>query len=118
MPATEHAKVERNFVGDAKMLEELRESDFPSSGLRSQAHHDYNEGHLADGAAHTHLAHPHTKSSAEAWEVDVAALRSPSKNLAVKERLENWEPGTSPSLEERTAAADSRRASMTEVSLP
>jgi hypothetical protein len=33
---TEHAEVDRNFVGDAKMLDELRESDFPSSGLRSQ----------------------------------------------------------------------------------
>jgi hypothetical protein len=60
-PKKEQGDIERNFVGDEAMLDKLRESDFAGEELRAEVHHDYNEGHMADAAAHTNLSHPHSE---------------------------------------------------------
>jgi hypothetical protein len=64
---TKHAKLSRNYVGDGKMLRELRHPDFDehaqhdANELRAATHQNYNEAELADEAAHTHLHTSHRR---------------------------------------------------------
>merc|ERR1711871_417187 len=58
------------------MLQKLRESDFESKAqhdcneLRAEVRQDYNESHMADKAAHTHLSVDHFQSSTKHAEQD------------------------------------------------
>ena len=64
------------------MLKTLRPEDFEEkeqhdgNELRAEVHHDYNEGHMADKASHTHKAVPHKKKAAPKRKS--AAKKSPS----------------------------------------
>lgn len=77
---TGKAKLRRNYVGKESMLKTLRASDFEEkeqhdgNELRAEVHHDYNESHLADKAAHEHRSGPHKKKAAP----KKSAKKSPS----------------------------------------
>ena len=108
---TGKAKLRRNYVGKESMLKTLRASDFEekeqhdANELRAEVHHDYNESHLADKAAHEHRSGPHKKKKAAPKK---SAKKSPSP--APKSRSPSPAPkrkSASPSPPKRTSRSPS-----------
>ena len=86
------ASLSRNYVGEAKMLHEMRSSDFDereahdSNELRAAVHHDYNEAQLADNASGTHLHKPHKKASRQSTSSAPAIQKPKAKKTPAKPR--------------------------------
>jgi hypothetical protein len=96
----EHAKIERNYVGNDVMLERLRETDFESKAqhdgneLRAEVRVDYNETHLADAAAHKQpLAESCIANAKESHAVAAVAKPEMRGCEGYKPNMAAWEHG-------------------------